>query len=50
MSRQQNYKMSFSTGGLFINESVEVAKLHQPGEPWRETLERALTDRTMTQP
>lgn len=50
MSSSTKYKMSFSTGGLFINESVEVAKLHHPGEPWTETLERALADRTMTLP
>lgn len=42
--------MSFSTGGLFVNESVEVAKLHLPGESWNETLERALGDRTMQLP
>ena len=49
-SRQQKYKMSFSTGGLLVNESVEVAKLHEPGENWTETLERALSDRTMSLP
>ena len=49
-SRQQKYKMSFSTGGLLANESVEVAKLHEPGENWTETLERALSDRTMSLP
>lgn len=38
----QSYKMSFSTGGLFLNESVEVARLHQAGEDWEETLSRAL--------
>ena len=49
-SRQQKYKMSFSTGGLLANESIEVAKLHEPGENWTETLERALSDRTMSLP
>ena len=49
-SRQQKYKMSFSTGGLLANESVEVAKLHEPGENWTETLERALSARTMSLP
>ena len=29
--------MSFSTGGLFLAESVEFARLHQEGEPWSET-------------
>ena len=49
-SRQQKYKMSFSTGGLLANESIEVAKLHEPGENWTETLERALSARTMSLP
>ena len=49
-SKQQKYKMSFSTGGLLVNESVEVAKLHEPGENWTETLERALSARTMSLP
>lgn len=38
------YKMSFSTGGLFLNESVEVARLHEPGSAWSETITRALAD------
>ena len=49
-SKQQKYKMSFSTGGLLVNESVEVAKLHEPGENWTDTLERALSARTMSLP
>ena len=49
-SMQQKYKMSFSTGGLLVNESVEVAKLHEPGENWTDTLERALSARTMSLP
>lgn len=44
MSGQQPYKMSFSTGGLFLNESIEVARLHVPGEPWEETIVRALAE------
>ena len=32
--RLKPYKMSFSTGGLFLNESIVVAGLHVPGEPW----------------
>lgn len=47
---QQKYRMSFSTGGLFANESIEVAKLHEAGESWTDTLEHALSDRTMTLP
>ena len=37
----QNYKMSFSTGGLLLNESLEIARLHVEGEPWDKTLLRA---------
>lgn len=41
----QPYKMSFSTGGLFITESLTVAALHRRDEPWSTTLKRALTER-----
>jgi hypothetical protein len=36
------YKMSFAVGGLLLNESVEVARLHARSEAWDATLERAL--------
>jgi hypothetical protein len=36
--------MSFGTGGLFVNESVTVARLHLSGEQWDLTLERAIAD------
>jgi hypothetical protein len=36
------YKMSFAVGGLLLNESVEVARLHDPSETWDATLRRAL--------
>lgn len=39
---QPFYKMSFTSGGLFLMESVFVADLHRTGEDWRDTLERAL--------
>jgi hypothetical protein len=39
-----HYKMSFSTGGLFLNETLAVARLHVAGEPWSVTLSRALTE------
>jgi len=42
--------MSFSTGGLFLNESVEVARLHVEGEPWSETTSRALLEATTSLP
>lgn len=35
--RQDEYLMSFGMGGLFINESVAVARLHAPGESWDAT-------------
>jgi len=34
--------MSFAVGGLLLNESVEVARLHKPSEAWDATLRRAL--------
>lgn len=36
--------MSFTTGGLFLNESIAVARLHNLGESWNETIVRALDD------
>lgn len=36
-SAQRPYLMSFGTGGLFINESVAVARLHVAGENWDST-------------
>ena len=44
------YKMSFSTGGLFLNETLAVAQLHVAGEPWSVTIMRALTEGTTTLP
>lgn len=40
----QLYKMSFAVGGLLLNESVEVARLHKPSEAWDATLRRALEE------
>ena len=39
-----SYKMSFSTGGLFVNESVAVARLHKTGSIWTETIDKAMED------
>jgi len=39
-----HYKMSFSTGGLFLNETLAVARLHVVGEPWSVTISRALAE------
>lgn len=41
-AQPQPYKMSFAVGGLLLNESVEVARLHKRSEAWDATLERAL--------
>lgn len=49
-SVKQNYKMSFSTGGLFMNESLEVARLHIEGEPWEQTILRAMDEGTTSLP
>lgn len=49
MARQE-YKMSFSTGGLFLNESLEVARLHLDGERWEQTILRALEEGTTSLP
>ncbi len=43
-SQHQPYKMSFAVGGLLLNESVEVARLHAPSEAWEATLRRALEE------
>jgi hypothetical protein len=40
----QPYKMSFAVGGLLLNESVEVARIHAPSETWDATLRRALEE------
>lgn len=32
-----SYLMSFGTGGLYVNESVAVARLHRPGIDWDAT-------------
>lgn len=38
----QPYKMSFAVGGLLLNESIEVARLHKPTQSWDATLRLAL--------
>lgn len=44
------YRMSFTTGGLFLNESIEVTRLHRDGEPWDDTAKRALDRGTTALP
>jgi len=36
-AQQQPYLMSFGTGGLYINESVAIARLHAAGTDWEAT-------------
>lgn len=47
---KQPYKMSFTSGGLFLTESVTVAGMHRSGEDWKDTLERALHEGTTSLP
>ena len=44
VTEHQRYKMSFATGGLLLNESVEVARMHVSSEAWDTTLLRALQE------
>lgn len=41
MPQRQDYKMSFSTGGLFLNESLEIAQLRAASTSWDEAIQRA---------
>lgn len=46
----QSYRMSFVTGGLMLNESIEVARLHTPGEDWHDTIAKAVQEGTTNLP
>ena len=46
----QPYKMSFTSGGLFLNESISVAELHLADKGWNQTLSRALEVGTTSLP
>jgi hypothetical protein len=50
MSAARPYKMSFSTGGLFVNESIEVARIYDCTCDWPETIAKALADRATSLP
>lgn len=50
MTMPQPYKMSFGTGGLLLNESVEVARLHVSDESWEDTIRRAIEAGTTALP
>ncbi|WP_113913309.1 DUF1819 family protein [Roseovarius dicentrarchi] len=38
------YRMSFSTGGLFVNESIVLAEHYRSGESWDDARERLLAE------
>jgi hypothetical protein len=38
----QNYRMSFSVGGLMLNESLVIAGAYHPGETWARARDRLL--------
>lgn len=40
---KKTYKMSFTTGGLFYNESLLVAEVHGQTEDWQETQKQILS-------
>lgn len=44
------YKMSFTSGGLLLNESIAVAALHKHGEDWTQTLVHAMEQETTSLP
>ena len=39
--RSSPYLMSFGTGGIYLNETLAVAALHEPGASWEATATRA---------
>lgn len=41
---QRSYRMSFTLGGLFINESIDVARLHTPGSSSEDIRRKAPED------
>jgi hypothetical protein len=42
MGNHQTYNMSFTAGGLFLRESVEIAKLYLEIQDWKLVRVRAL--------
>lgn len=42
MATVSKYRMSFSVGGLMLNESIVIAQAYQPGENWASARERLL--------
>lgn len=50
MSVVQKYRMSFSVGGLMLNESLAIAQGYQRGESWASARERLLAQGTSSLP
>ena len=50
MTNAQKYKMSFSSGGLFINESVEIARLYVKVGSWAYARSEAVDSATTMLP
>jgi len=39
-----DYQMSFTTGGLFYHESLQVAELYEKTGDWRKTRKQVLSE------
>ena len=50
MSAISKYRMSFSVGGLMLNESLMIAQAYQPGESWASARERLLAQSASSLP
>lgn len=50
MSAELKYRMSFSVGGLMLNESLAIAQRYQPGESWASARERMLAQSASSLP
>lgn len=44
MVASQKYRMSFSVGGLMLNESLAIAQSYRAGEPWGAARDRLLRE------
>ena len=48
--QHHKYRMSFSVGGLMLNESLAIAQAYSPGEPWSRAREHLLGQGTSSLP
>jgi hypothetical protein len=46
----EKYRLSFTIGGLFVNESTTIAQLHVELGDWEKVLQKALDDRVFMLP